>query len=557
MNDVDGIVRIREHDKSLKCLYQQFDRYGESDNMTQHFDLKPIIGYELDLEKLGIEFVLIKCFLSNELVYTNIHSWPSRVASSSSLRIVNNSSSELTINESQLINNRSTKPSVMLLIIESMSYLNYKRFMSKTELAVSKLSNFFILRGVNKLADNTYPNILPLLTGYRPYYEKWPFTRGRQIGPFDELPFIWKDFKASDYTTGYVEDFPTWGLVHCLTHRGFRKPPVDWYSRPFWLEMDRLQEYDYFDVCFNGKPKIVYWLKQVKQFLNKATKSNLPFFLYSFYILVTHDHFNRAQMIDGYIADFIDSYRSILDDTIFILMGDHGNRIGPSLKTGYGQIESRMPLFGIHIPPKLLSEHKHLSEYLKKNEKKLTTWLDIREILKDIVAGQYTPIVSSSKRKAYSVWREEVPSNRTCQDALIPMEFCLCLRRHSVPVNSTLARHLSSVVIDHLNHLLSEYIDSNTCLPLSLKKIHSFKKVIDPDDNNKTKRFETLISMHPSNGFVQAQLLRAEDSKNGKDDRWVVEGDVSRIDVYGNQSICIKDEILRKYCYCRVQSRSV
>lgn len=63
--------------------------------------------------------------------------------------------------------------------------------------------------------------------------------------------------------------------------------------------------------------------------------------------------------------------------------------------------------------------------------------------------------------------------------------------------------------------------------------------------------------MHPSNGFVQAQLLRAEDSKNGKDDRWAVEGDVSRIDVYGNQSICIKDEILRKYCYCRVQSRSV
>ncbi|XP_053214133.1 uncharacterized protein LOC128397431 [Panonychus citri] len=165
MNDVDGIVRIfriREHDKSLKCLYQQFDRDGDSDNKIKYFDWKPIIGHKLNLEKLGIEFVIIKCFLSSKLVYTNIHSWPSRVASYLNKK---NTSSSALINESHLINNRSTKPSVMFLIIESMSYLNYKRFMSKTEFALSKLSNFFILRGLNKLADNSYPNMMPILSG--------------------------------------------------------------------------------------------------------------------------------------------------------------------------------------------------------------------------------------------------------------------------------------------------------------------------------------------------------------------------------------------------------
>ncbi|XP_053214187.1 uncharacterized protein LOC128397483 [Panonychus citri] len=556
MNDVDGIVhifRIQEYDKSLKCLYQQFDRDGDSDKKIKYFEWKPIIGYELDLEKLGIEFVIIECFLSNELVYTNIHSWPSRVPSSSSLRIVNNSSSELTINESQLINNRLTKPSVMFLIIESMSYLNYKRFMSKTELAVSKLSNFFILKGLNKLADNSYPNMIPILTGHRPYYENWPFNMSSEKGPFDEVPFIWKAFKALNYTTGYIEDHPKLALLNFMA-KGFLKPPVDWYPRPYWLEMDKSLKSENSDFCYNEKPKIDYWFKQVKQLLNKATKSNLPFFLWSFYIQVTHSDFNKAQFIDGYIADFIDSYRSILDDTIFILMGDHGNRYGPSLKTSYGQIETRMPLFGIHIPPKLLSEHKHLSEYLKKNEKKLTTWLDVREILKDIVAGQYTPIVSSSKRKAYSVWREEVPSNRTCQDALIPMEFCLCSKKHSMPVNSAFARHLSSIVIDHLNGLLSEYIDNNVCLPLSLKEIHSLKSVDLINDNNDTNRSEITLSVHPSNGTFQALLHQTINSQKARDYRWAVEGDISRIDSYGFQSHCIMHEkVLIKYCYCRVQ----
>ncbi|XP_053214186.1 LOW QUALITY PROTEIN: uncharacterized protein LOC128397482 [Panonychus citri] len=559
MNDVDGIVhifRIQEYDKSLKCLYQQFDRDGESDKKIKYFEWKPIIGYELDLEKLGIEFVIIECFLSNELIYTNIHSWPSRVPSSSSLRIVNNSSSfsssfELTINESQLINNRSTKPSVMFLIIESISYLNYKRFMSQTELAVSKLSNFFILRGLNKLADNSYPNMMPILTGHRPRYEQWPFNMSNENGPFDEVPFIWKDFKALNYTTGYIEDDPTYQLLS-YSLQGFRRHPVDWYPRPYWLEMDILLRSKYREFCYNGEPKIVHWLKQVKQFLNKATRSNLPFFLWSFYIQVTHTDFNKAQMIDGYIADFIDSYRSILDDTIFILMGDHGNRYGLPLQTAYAQIESRMPLFGIHIPPKLLSEHKHLSEYLKKNEKKLTTWLDVREILKDIVAGQYTPIVSSSKRKAYSVWREEVPSNRTCQDALIPMEFCLCSKKHIVSTNLAFARHLASVVIDHLNQLL-QVIDKDICLPLSLKEIHSLKSV-DMNDNPHINRSEVILSVHPSNGTFQAQLYETVDAMNATS--WSVEGDISRINSYGFQSLCIMHEkVLMKYCYCRIQSR--
>ncbi|XP_015784904.1 uncharacterized protein LOC107362375 [Tetranychus urticae] len=549
MNDDDPIVRIfriRDREKSLKCLYQPFDRDGNDDEI-KFLEKRPIIGHKLDLEKIGAEFVNIECYLSGALVYSNIHSWPSRVPSHADATSSNNK-------DHSMINNYPTpdvnKQSVMFLVIESMSLLNFNRFMVKTAEALSKLSNNFILRGLNKMADNSYPNMMPLLSGYRPYYGEWPFEFEVGKGPYDDVQFIWDDFKRQNYTTGYIEDDPKFALFNYLA-KGFKKPPTDWYTRPYWLRMDYEQGIESLTFCYKQKPKIIYWLKQIKQFLNKVTKTKQPFFLWSFYIQVTHDDFNNAQLIDQYIADFIDSYRHILENTVFIIMGDHGNRIGPLSRTEYGQIETRMPLFNIHVPPQLLHEHQHLAYYLKMNEKRLTTWLDVRKMLKDIVSGNYEAIVSSSKRDAYSVWREEVPLDRTCKDALIPMEFCLCLKRHNFPVDSQLAQIVSTALVTRLNQALFEF--NNLCYELSLKDVHSVKIVRLPGESNPSDRVEVTLSVNPSNGLFQAQLYlkNATNLNNSGIDDWILEGDVSRLDSYGNQSSCINDRVLRKYCYCR------
>uniref|UniRef100_T1KAW5 Uncharacterized protein n=1 Tax=Tetranychus urticae TaxID=32264 RepID=T1KAW5_TETUR len=566
MNDFDPIVRImRIPGKAFNCIYEPFYRVDGDDRDVDFPEKKPLIGYKLDLEKIGVEFVNIECNLSGSLVYSNIHSWPSRVPSHADATSSNNK-------DHSIINNHAipdvNKQSVMFLIIESMSFLNFNRFMVKTKEALSKLSNNFILRGLNKMADGSFSNMMPLLSGYRPYYEEWPFDFPVNGGPYDDVPFIWDDFKRQNYTTGYIEDDPKQQLFDCKA-LGFEKAPTDWYPRPYWLKMDYDQRDQERSFCYKGKPKIIYWLKQIQQFLNKVTKTKRPFFLWSFYIQVTHDDFNNAQLVDQYIADFINSYRHILENTVFVIMGDHGNRYGPLFMTEYGQIETRMPLFNIHVPPQLLHEHQHLAHYLKMNEKRLTTWLDVREMLKDIVSGNYEPIVYHSKRAAYSVWREEVPLDRTCKDALIPMEFCLCLKRHNFPVDSQLAQTASNALITKLNQALSDY--NNICHELSLKSIYRsevskthilvralyivLKHIVDlivrlPGESN---RVEVTISAKPSDGVFQAQLYLKNTTNldNSDIDDWVLEGDISRLNAYGNQSSCIDDRVLRKYCYCR------
>uniref|UniRef100_T1KBP2 Uncharacterized protein n=1 Tax=Tetranychus urticae TaxID=32264 RepID=T1KBP2_TETUR len=555
MNDFDPIVRIiqiRGYEKAFKCMYQPFDREGIDDNRIQYLEKRPIIGYKLDLEKIGAEFVNIQCNRSGSLVYSNIHSWPSRVPSHADATSSNNK-------DHSMINNYPTpdvnKQSVMFLVIESMSFLNFNRFMVKTKEALSKLSNNFILRGLNKMADNTFPNMMPLLSGYRPYYEEWPFNFDVNRGPYDDVSFIWDDFKRQNYTTGYIEDGPKYALFNRMG-LGFKKAPTDWYPRPYWLSIKNDQSNEFHRFCYKQKPKIIYWLKQIKQFLNKVTKTKQPFFLWSFNIQVTHNDFNNAQLIDQYIADFINSYRHILENTVFVIMGDHGNRFGPLFRTEYGQIETRMPLFNIHIPPQLSHKHQHLAYYLKMNEKKLTTWLDVREMLKDIVSGNYEPIVPSSKRTGYSVWREEVPLDRTCQDGLIPLEFCLCIKKQSFPVNSSLAQTVSTALITRLNQALSK--SNNICHELSLKDIHSVKMVRLPEQLNASNRVEVTITANPSNALFQAQLYLKNTTKldNSGIDDWMLEGDVSRLDAYYYQSLCIKDRVLQKFCYCRKKKQS-
>ncbi|XP_025016664.1 uncharacterized protein LOC112538873 [Tetranychus urticae] len=163
MNDFDPIVRMmRIPGKAFNCMYEPFDREGIDDNRIQYLEKRPIIGYELDLEKIGVEFVSIECYLSGALVYSNIHSWPSRVPSHADATSSNNKD-HLTINDYPTPD--VNKQSVMILVLESMSLLNFNRFMVKTKEALSKLSNNFILRGLNKMADNSFPNMMPLLSG--------------------------------------------------------------------------------------------------------------------------------------------------------------------------------------------------------------------------------------------------------------------------------------------------------------------------------------------------------------------------------------------------------
>ncbi|KAF4532247.1 hypothetical protein B566_EDAN004333 [Ephemera danica] len=127
----------------------------------------------------------------------------------------------------------------MILGIDSISRLNMERQLPVTrKLLLSPPLSAVSLLGYNKVGDNTFPNLIPMLTSLdldELTRTCWPALNKNKL---DGCPFIWKKFAAAGYRTVYGEDcarFSTFNYVKT----GFVEQPTDYYTRPLeygWLE---------------------------------------------------------------------------------------------------------------------------------------------------------------------------------------------------------------------------------------------------------------------------------------------------------------------------------
>ncbi|GIY92837.1 uncharacterized protein CEXT_26711 [Caerostris extrusa] len=95
--------------------------------------------------------------------------------------------------------------------------------------------SYFELNGYTKVADNTFPNLVPLLTGQ--FIEHYWNESVRDMF-FDDVDFIWKNYSSRGYRTLFAEDAPHIATFNYLK-KGFRDPPADYYFRPFALAVEK------------------------------------------------------------------------------------------------------------------------------------------------------------------------------------------------------------------------------------------------------------------------------------------------------------------------------
>jgi len=120
---------------------------------------------------------------------------------------------------------------VIMLGIDSVSRLNMHRELPLTMQAL-KAAGAVSLLGYNKVADNTFPNLMPLLTGLAEseLHEECPWPGPDHV--LDACPFIWKQFATKGFRTVYAEDC-AWMATFNYAKSGFLQPPTDYYARPF------------------------------------------------------------------------------------------------------------------------------------------------------------------------------------------------------------------------------------------------------------------------------------------------------------------------------------
>lgn len=166
-------------------------------------------------------------------------------------------------------------------------------------------------------------------------------------------------------------------------------------------------------------------------------------------------------------------------------------------------------------------------------------YITIKHILQ-LSGGYHHNLTAISCPKCQSLFYE-VPSERSCEDAAIDKHWCSCTAFSEIDKSSLNVEKVVSFALKKVNVELEALKE---CAQLRLKEVSSARESIH---GASIRDYLISFDVHPSNAQLEA-TVRCNDPEC--DDVLQIIGEVSRINRYGDQSKCINDAHLRKYCYC-------
>lgn len=455
---------------------------------------------------------------------------------------------------------------------DSMSSLMFQRMLPMTHEYFIKTLGGIHLESYNIIGDGTAQAWIPILTG-KTQFEQPDTQKGVKDANFvDIYPLIWKEYEKQGYITHFAEDDPNYAMFHYKL-KGFQKQPTHHYVRPFYIEAAKYMSPVYlpFDnrpskYCLGSKPRprlMFDWIKE--SFATYPGRLKLSI---SFSAELTHEYNNLAQFQDPYLLEFLQfmNSKSYLNNTVIILMSDHGARFHKMRATEQGKTEERMPYFAFRFPDWF--KHKYSTEYnnFVTNSKRLTTPFDIHETLLELI-GINTSKSDPNRGPGISLF-SEIPLERTCTQAHIEPHYCACLKWERVAGDDADVLAATKSILDTINDLLKPY--SSECERLTLGSVKEGSKFStnelvlkfhespsgvgyhpDMSDNMKAQDILILVTFYakPQNGLFEATTRKR--TKDGK--IFVDLKQISRINKYGNSSACIKQKAphLLPYCVCK------
>ncbi|GAB1606920.1 uncharacterized protein LOC115222996 [Argonauta hians] len=527
------IVRVHTDDRHIKYLPEAL-QFKSDVNMSH-------------------EFIKVECYDKNKTIYTNFHAFVQKKEFLFKDKAPNGRQHNANTTSK---NSKSNKFSmnVVLIGIDSVSRLNFIRQMPLTR-------NFLLdhgaleMFGYNKVGDNTFPNMVPLLTGH--YVEELPGSSKLNKEPFDKYDIMFKHYNNSGYVTMFTEDAPHIGLFRYLKF-GFKKQPVDHYFMPFALGIAKEKSFwSNRNYCFGNRMEAEIDLQYTYDFMR--VYKNDPHFAFTFISRVSHDDMNEAGKTDFEYLRFLQkSFKNnLLNNTILFMFGDHGIRFGGFRTTYIGRLEERLPAMYILPPPWFRSKYPTLWNNLKLNTHRLTTHFDIYDTLEDILDIQKAAERSKSDRIDYKNLKRisllrKVPLNRSCEAASLKRNWCTCHDIIAVNVTDKIVTEAAKYLVNKLNNLTSNF--SKECVRLHLQQIKSAgvtlmnEKVLSYVGNGTQthKDYQITITTLPGKGQFEGSVRYFSVNK-----QFMLLGRISRVNRYGLQSDCINDYRLKLYCYCK------
>ncbi|XP_037708054.1 uncharacterized protein LOC119546058 [Drosophila subpulchrella] len=455
---------------------------------------------------------------------------------------------------SAMLSNTSTsneRLSVMILGLDSISHMHYQRHFHKVSHFMEHLPHTEFW-GYNRVGRNSYPNLIPLLSGK--YFSELENSCYAGKPSFDKCHFLWDDFKAAGYSTVFSEDNESIGtFTH--TKKGFFKQPTDYYLRPVMVEIDLFTTYntDHSLECSGHRLYQVIYYDFIYKTMAHLQRS--PFFSFLWHTQGIHDHFNYAKLIDEDYLRIMQHLKmlGIMNHTFILVLADHGFRMEGFPNTDQGQKEISQPLL-IAIYPEWLPKSFPLAiSNLEQNARSLITTYDLHETLKDLINLNDLTDINVMKRtqnlsnsRGISLFLP-IPESRDCRSAAISHHYCLCEELFPISTYESAVQEAAQFVVAKINELIKPYPQ---CQRLKLIKVRAAFGS-NGEDGRKKEMSQIMVRLEttPGDGHFDATILRTS-LKLAGERSLILGGPVTRTNKYGHQSFCIQNHQIEMYCCC-------
>ncbi|XP_049949063.1 uncharacterized protein LOC126457087 isoform X1 [Schistocerca serialis cubense] len=564
-------LRLYNVSSDFSCCYRRFWRpdgdpkhysHGVDDAITMAEECVP---FESGTDVSGEEFVKVECRspTNGSVVFRDYHAFvplKPRVEE----RVVN--LTDVGDDDESF----SERPSVLIVGIDAVSRLNFHRQMNGTLAELRRLGAIEML-GYNKVGDNTFPNLVPVLAGMSEAELRnacWPNDKVA----FDDCPWLWKTFHAAGYRSAFGEDAPWMGIFSYLKV-GFVLQPTDYYLRPYM----KLSEDDVghkkpmnAKLCTGSRLTAEVLLEYVGRLGRALLTCRRRLWALFWGASLSHDILSYPAAGDRlYVRLLRDLERcGALNRTIVVVMSDHGIRWGAIRETYQGRLEERLPMLSVLLPAGFQQRYPAAAANLRRNARRLSTPFDLHRTLLDVAhaprgldadslrvrsraaAEAAVSADSSQAARGLSLFTE-LPAARTCASAGVEPHWCTCQESRPVSTDSEEAVRAATFVVTQLNLLLGSHRE---CARLTLAEVRDArllvarKSQLDGADGAHAAPVDVLVTLRTSPGDA---VFEATVRRRPHEGDMALAGVVSRLNQYGKQSACMTNFRLRLYCYCR------
>ena len=423
------------------------------------------------------------------------------------------------------------KYSVTLFIIESMSQMNLVRSLPRTLATVEELGGI-LFKGHHKVGENTCPNMEVIHKGdmFNAYHDNGWFT------------FFFEDAQIWGTSLKYRAKLDLKYHHHYKAlHQAGERLRSNNLAR--WLQLN--EEFTKTETyrCQQEQLVFKYQFSLIQDF--HETYRDRRTFTQIHLLEGTHDDLNFAKYYDRdmnkMVRDLADS--GALNDTFFLIMGDHGFGGWMFRARRQGHIESTMPGLLLLPPPSLATDHPEMVAALRENSELLTTHHDLNMMLGHILALSTDQKEEKlfprhhAARRGTSLLRPV--GKRTCSEAGVPLEYCSC-QEGRVALMPEAVAGLARAALRDMDTFLEGLWG---CLPLQLDRV--VEAHTRTEDG--ATMLETKVIVVPSSAIFLIRMFpnRTEDTVN-------VTASFTRLDKYKPTSLCVppQDARAKPFCIC-------